>query len=160
METRLSNFFKTTNVTNFTKVILKTSYSVLQVTFKQETLKQPIYFLKAVEFYSTFDIQIDIILVIFREKLQNHTFQKAHRSLSKCANIHINRATHYEITALEKYEKFVFFWRFFFQNENCQHFEFSMNQIFGQRFIIFEKMRYRGQLLLKLKDVEVATLFH
>ena len=32
-----------------------------------------------------------------------------------------------------------------------------MNQIFGQRFIIFEKCRYMGQLLLKLRAVEVAT---
>ena len=34
-----------------------------------------------------------------------------------------------------------------------------MNQIFGQRFIIFEKCRYRSQLLLKLRAVEVPTSF-
>ena len=120
METRLSNIFKTTNVTNLTKVIQESSYRVLQVTSKQKTLKQSVYFLKAVEFCPTFDIQIDITLAIFREKLQNHTFQKAHRSLSKHVNIHINRATHYEITTPSlKHEKFVFFWRFFFQNKNC-----------------------------------------
>ena len=34
-----------------------------------------------------------------------------------------------------------------------------MNQIFGQRFIMFEKLRYRGQLLLKLRAAEVATFF-
>ena len=38
--------------------------------------------------------------------------------------------------------------------------EFLMKQIFGQRFIIFEKMRYRGQLLLKLRAIEVATSIH
>ena len=103
METRLFNIFKTTNVTNSTKVIQESSYRVLQVTSKQKTLKH--YFLKAVEFYSTFDIQIAIALAIFWEKLQNYTIQKTHRSLSKYANIHINRATHYEITALQKYEK-------------------------------------------------------
>ena len=100
METRLSNIFKTTNVTNFTKAILESSYRVLQVTFKYKTLKQPVYFLKAVEFCSTFVIQIDITLTIFRENLQNHSFPKAHRSLSKHVNIHINRATHYEIMTL------------------------------------------------------------
>ena len=47
---KLSNIFKTTNITNFTKAILKSSYRVLQVTFKQKTLKEPVYFLKAVEF--------------------------------------------------------------------------------------------------------------
>ena len=116
METRLPNIFKTTNVTNLTKVIQESSYRVLQVTSKQKTLKQPVYFLKAVEFCPTFDIQIDITLAIFWEKLQNHTFQKTHRSLSKYANIHINRATHYEITALQKCGKFEFELLFFKKN--------------------------------------------
>ena len=50
MKTRLSNIFKTTNVTNLTKVIKQKSYRFLQVTSKWKTLKQPVYFLKAVEF--------------------------------------------------------------------------------------------------------------
>ena len=74
MEMRLCNILKTTNVTNFTKAIQKSSYRVLLVTSKWKTLKQSVYFLKAVEFCSTFDIQIGIILAIFLEKLQNHTF--------------------------------------------------------------------------------------
>ena len=74
MEMRLSNIFKTTNVTNLTKIIQESSYRVLQVTFKWKTLKQPVYFLKTGEFGPTFDIQIDITLAIFRGKLQNHTF--------------------------------------------------------------------------------------
>ena len=37
-------------------------------------LKQPVYFLKTVEFWLTFDIHVDITLAIFQEKLQNHTF--------------------------------------------------------------------------------------
>ena len=74
METTLSNIFKTTNITKLTKTNLKSSYRILQVTFKWKTLKQPVYFLKAVEFYSTFDIQIDITLPITQRKLQIHTF--------------------------------------------------------------------------------------
>ena len=74
METRFSNIFKTTNVTNLAKVIQESPYRVLQVTSKSKTLKQSTYFLKAVEFFPTFDIQIDITLGIFREKLQSHTF--------------------------------------------------------------------------------------
>ena len=74
MERRFSNIFKTTNVTNLTKVIQQNSYRVLQVTFKWKTLKQPVYFLKAVEFRPIFDVHVDIALAIFREKLQNHTF--------------------------------------------------------------------------------------
>ena len=42
--------------------------------------------------------------------------------------------------------KICVFWRLLFQKANCWHLEFLMNQIFGQRFIIFKKMRYRGKL--------------
>ena len=51
---------KTTNVTKWTKVIQESSYRVVQVTFKWKILKQLLYFLKAVKFRPTFDIQIDI----------------------------------------------------------------------------------------------------
>ena len=74
METRLSNIFKTANVANLIKVIQQNSYRVLQVTSKWKTLKQPVYFLKAIEFWPTFYIHVDITLAIFWEKLQNHTF--------------------------------------------------------------------------------------
>ena len=74
METRLPDIFKTTNVTNMTKIILESSFRVLEVTSKWKILKQPVCFLKEVEFCPTFDIQIDITLAVFREKLQNHTF--------------------------------------------------------------------------------------
>ena len=74
METRLSNIFKTTNVKNLTKVIQQSSYRVLQVTSKWKTLKQPVYFLKVVELWPTFDIQVDITMAVFREKLQKRTF--------------------------------------------------------------------------------------
>ena len=96
-------YLQTRNVTNLTKVIQESSFRVLQVTSKLKALKQPVYFLKAVESCATFDIQIDITLAIFQEKLQDHT-----NILSKHANIHINRVTHYEITGPWKYEKFVF----------------------------------------------------
>ena len=36
-----------------------------------------------------------------------------------------------------------FFGGFFFKWKNCWHLEFLMNQIFGQRFLIFNKMRCR-----------------
>ena len=51
METRLFNIFKSTNVTKLIKVILESSYRVLQVICKWKTLKQHIYFLKAAEFW-------------------------------------------------------------------------------------------------------------
>ena len=46
-----------------------------------ENTKTTRLFLRAVEFWPTFDIQIDITLAVFWEKLQNCTFYKAHRSL-------------------------------------------------------------------------------
>ena len=100
METRFSNIFKTTNVPKLIKAILESSYRVLQVTSKWKTLKQPVYFLRVIVFFSTFDIQIDITLATVLEKLQNYTFNKVHRSLSKHANFHINGAIHYKMMAL------------------------------------------------------------
>ena len=82
MEIRLSNIFKTTNITKLTNFILESSYSVLQVISIRKTLKQAVYVLRAVEFWPTFDIQIDITLAIFREKHQNYTFQKAHNLIT------------------------------------------------------------------------------
>ena len=63
------------------------------------------YFLSTVKFWPTFNIQLSIAL----EQLQNYTLKNAYRSLSKHANVQINKATHYEITALEKNETFVSF---------------------------------------------------
>ena len=69
----MSNILKTTNVAILTKIILESFYRA-KGTFKEKTLKETIYFLRAVEFWPTFDIQIDITLAIFWEKLQNQTF--------------------------------------------------------------------------------------
>ena len=90
MEKRLSNNFKTPNVTKLTKAIRKSFIEF----YKWKILKQPVYFLSTVEFWPTFDIQISITCAIFWEKLQKYTFKKAHRNLAKDANIHFNRATH------------------------------------------------------------------
>ena len=74
MEKRLFNILKTRNVTKLTKAILKNFDRVLLVTLKWKTLKEPTYFLRAVEFWSTFDIQICITLAILWGKLLNYTF--------------------------------------------------------------------------------------
>ena len=115
---------------NLTKIILENSYRVLQVTYKWKTLKQFVCFLKADEFCPTFDTQIDITLVIFREKLQNHTFKKSNRSLSKCTNIHINRSTHYEITV---------FMRLLFQNKSCCILNFWWIKYLGRQILSYLK---------------------
>ena len=74
MEKRLSNIFKTTNITKLIKAILKSSYNrVLQVAFKWKTLKQLVYYLRAVKFWPTFEVQISITLAIFWKKLHNYT---------------------------------------------------------------------------------------
>ena len=74
MATRLSNIFKTTHDTKLTKAILESSHRVLQPKFKWKTVKQPAYFLTAIELWPTFDIQIDITLALFWEKLKKYTF--------------------------------------------------------------------------------------
>ena len=68
METRLSNTFKTTNVTKLTKAILESSYRVLQVMPKWKTLNGLVYFSRAVE-----NIQIDITLAMFGKKFGETT---------------------------------------------------------------------------------------
>ena len=78
----ISKIFKTAIVTNLNRVVLESSYTVLQVTFKWKTLKQPIYFLKAVEFCLTFDTQIDITGYILRKKnTKPHFLESPQRSL-------------------------------------------------------------------------------
>ena len=154
-KTRLSNLFYTANVTKLTKVILESTYRVLQV--KSKTLKQPVYFLRAVEFWPTFDIQIDITLVIFWEKLQNHAFQKVHGSLPKHTNIHINRASHpCEYRLFKKMKRLCIFGGSFFKIEIA---DILNGQISVQRYIIFEKLRYRGQLLLKYGPPKLLLYF-
>ena len=73
METRFSYIFKTANVMKLTRAILENSYRVQQATSKWKTLDRSIYFLRTVEVWATFDVQISITLAIFWEKLQNYT---------------------------------------------------------------------------------------
>ena len=60
MEIRLTNILNTTKVMKLAKAILETSYTVLQVTSKWKTLNQSIDLLRAVKFWATFDIQMNI----------------------------------------------------------------------------------------------------
>ena len=62
---KIVKIFKTTNVTMWTKAILKSFL---------ENNKTTRPFLRAIEFWPTFNIQIAITLAIFWEKLQNCTF--------------------------------------------------------------------------------------
>ena len=55
-----------------TKTIQESSYRVLQVTSKWKTLKQPVYFFKAFEFWPTFDIQFDIQIQILGNVPKQH----------------------------------------------------------------------------------------
>ena len=95
-------------------------------------------FLSAVKFWLIFDNQISITLTKVH-------FLEARRSLSKHANIHIDRVTPLGL---------------FIQNQNCSHFELLMNQLLAQRLIIFAKWGYRSKLSLKLRAIEVATIYN
>ena len=76
VETRLSNIFKTTNVTNSTKVIQQSSYSVLQVTSKWKTLKQLACFLKVVEFDLLFTFKLTLLWLYFGKSCKTTFFRK------------------------------------------------------------------------------------
>ena len=65
METRLYNIFKSKNATKLARPILKSSYKVLLEAILSVTLRQPVHFLQTVEFLATFNLQINITLVIF-----------------------------------------------------------------------------------------------
>ena len=124
IETRMSNIFRTKNVTKLTEAILERCYRVLVVKCKQKTLNPSVYFLRVDGFCSTLTFK-------FTKRCRTTIFLKH-------ASIHINRATHYKITTFLKSESFVFFGRLFIQNKTCRHFEFLMKQIFGQRFFILK----------------------
>ena len=76
MEIRLTNILNTTKVMKLAKAILETSYTVLQVTSKWKTLNQSIDLLRAVKFWATFDIQINITWLHFGKSCQTTTFRK------------------------------------------------------------------------------------
>ena len=54
METILYNIFKTTSAMTKPETILESSYKVLQSSQKRTTLKRPVQFSKAIQFYATF----------------------------------------------------------------------------------------------------------
>ena len=89
-------------------------------------------FLRAVEFWPTFDIQIDMTFTIFWDKLQNHTFWKAHNSVSKHVKIHISRATHCEITAFKKMKNLSFFDGSFFKIKIADILNFEWIEYLGE----------------------------
>ena len=68
MKTRLSNIFKTAKVTKLKNAILESSYRVQQVASKWKMLELLVYFLMAIKFWVTFDIQVYITLAIFQKK--------------------------------------------------------------------------------------------
>ena len=85
METRLSNIFKTTNVTNFTKAILKSyksSISYIQI----ENTKTTRLLFKGSWILLYFWHSNWHNFGYISEKLQNHTFSKAHRSQNGSSN--------------------------------------------------------------------------
>ena len=56
METKLYNILKTTNATKFAKTILESTYKLVLGAYNLVAPMCPIFLLKAIEFYATFDI--------------------------------------------------------------------------------------------------------
>ena len=147
METRLSNILKTTNATMFIKTILESTCKVVLGTYNLAASTRPIFLLRAVEFW-----HLDWYnFFLYLEKA-------SHRSL-KTHQKYIQKTFHYGETALLKIGNFVLFGAFYFKNKNSWHFQFSISQIFRQRFVVSENLTYKSQLLLKLRAVELAISF-
>ena len=64
MKTRLCNIFKSENAAKLTKPNIESSHRVLLDKILFVTIKRPVHFLWAVEFLTTFNLQIDINLAI------------------------------------------------------------------------------------------------
>ena len=111
---------------------------VLQVTSKWKSVKQAVYFLKAIEFWPTFDIQVDITLYFGKSckttpfRTPTETYQNTSTLISIALPIPKQQPC-------KNMRNLCFFGGSFFKWKNCWHLEFLMNQIFGQRFIVFKK---------------------
>ena len=143
---------------NFGEIIPKNIFfenieNTFWYTLKKHWLVQPVYFLRVVKFGPILDIQTNKTGYILGKVAKLHFLQSPQKSFKTSRHSHKKRP-------LKKIKKLCFFGGSFFKVTFFWHFEFLMNQIFGQRFILFEKWRYRSQLLLKLRAAEVATLFH
>ena len=73
----MSNILKTTNVTNLTKFIQESSYRVLQVTSKQKTLKQPVYFLKQLNFALLLTFKLTLFWLYFGKSFKTTRLRKS-----------------------------------------------------------------------------------
>ena len=56
METRLNNILKTTDATKFSKTILESTYKVVLDTYNLAAATRPVFLLRVIEFWATFDI--------------------------------------------------------------------------------------------------------
>ena len=154
METRLSNIFKTTNVTNLTKAIQESSYtSYIQI----EITKTTRLFFKGSWTLPYFWHSNWHYFGYVSGKVAKPHFLESPQGSFKIRQNSYQWGHPLRNNGPWKIWKICVFWRLLFQKTNCWYLEFLMNQIFGQRFIISEKLRYMGQLLLKLRAAQVAT---
>ena len=135
METRLSSIFKTTNIIKLTDTILKSYYRVFQVTSIWKTLKRLVYFFMSHRRLGYFwHWNCHKIVYILGTAAKLYFSESPYKSLKPRQSSHQqdhplrplrNNGPLYKM-------KNLCFWRILFQNEKCWHFEFLMNQIFGQ----------------------------
>ena len=148
MEKRLSNIFKTTNVRKLIKAILKFYKLHLKKGDQKVRLVSKDHWISSCFYY---------LNLHFGEKCET-------RFLQKPTGVSQNLPTFISIGLPDTKKKdktfIVLFGCSFISKKNCWDFQFFIFQIFEQRFVIFEKLRYMSQLLLKLQVVKVATAFN
>ena len=101
-----------------------------------------------------------LTLLVTCPKFPIYIFDEVHRNLSKCAQSQFASTTQWEIKAVWKFWKIVFFADVFFQNEKIWNTQFSWNSIYGQRSVISKKLKYPTNIYSKLQLREVAIFFN
>ena len=151
----MSNIFKTTNVTNLTKIIQKNFYRVLQVTSKWKTLFKGswvlTYFWHSSWHYFGY---------ISGKVAKPHFLESPQKSL-KPRQYSYQYGCPLRNKSLLKIWKICVFLAAPFSNKKIADIcNFEWIKYLGRGWSYWKKMRYRTHLLLKLRVVEVATSFH
>ena len=97
-----------------------------------ENTRKTCLFLRAVEVWPTFDIQINITLAVFWEKLQNYTFRKPTEVSQNTPTFIPMGDSHYEVTALKKMKNLCCFGSSFFKIKIAEILNFSWIKYLGK----------------------------
>ena len=152
---RLPNIIKTTDVTNFTKAILKSSYIVLKVVENTKSVR--LFFKGSWILLYFWHLNWHNFGYISGKFAKPHILESPQKSLKTRQHSYQHRHPLRNNDPLKTW-KICFFGGSFFKIKIADILNFRWIKYLDKS--IFEKLRYRGLLLLKLRTIEVATSFH